>query len=192
MEHLKNEADLAGAEAGPGGRRQFEHVLAGDDHPARRRHAQPADDGQQRRLAATARAADGHELAGPHVQTDVAQGLDGPLGPAIDLADVLQMNHGRGYREQAGPAEVDGLAAPRAAAPAATGARIGCGYCELRSRCFAAAFRSLRSFFSFTDSLGLLLPDRLFCSLLAIAYFLGSWFEVSLVVRPGASITSSG
>jgi hypothetical protein len=54
-----------------------------------------------------------------------------------------------------------------------------------RSRCFAAAFLSLRSFFSFTDSLGLLLPDRLFWSLFAIAHLLGSWFGLSSVVRLG-------
>jgi hypothetical protein len=54
-----------------------------------------------------------------------------------------------------------------------------------RSRCFAAAFLSLRSFFSFTDSLGLLVPVRLFCSLFAITHILGSWFGLSPVVRLG-------
>jgi hypothetical protein len=33
----------------------------------------------------------------------------------------------------------------------------------------------LRSFFSFTDSLGLLLADRFFWSLFAIAHLLGVW-----------------
>jgi len=85
------------------------------------------------------------------------------------------------------------IAKSAAAIPASTASGPGSphGYCALRSRCFAAAFLSLRSFLSFTDSLGLLWPDRLFCSLFAIAQFPGSWLGFDPVVRLGASITSS-
>ena len=82
------------------------------------------------------------------------------------------------------------------------------GFCHLANgRAGRAAFRSLPSLFSFTDSLGLLLDVRLFWSLLAIAHLVGSWlvfdpvaglrgpdqvFRLSVVAATRSPVASNG
>jgi hypothetical protein len=56
--------------------RNVVHPPPSDDHVTGVGVLEPADDAQQRRLAAAARAEDRHELAGGHVEVDAPEGVD--------------------------------------------------------------------------------------------------------------------
>jgi hypothetical protein len=71
---------------------QLVHGLARDAHFARRGLQLPADQAQQRRLAAAARAHDRHDLAARHAHRDAFEDRPAPVGKAhrVDVdQDVL-------------------------------------------------------------------------------------------------------
>ena len=73
-----------------GGQRRFagrREVAILVDHLARRRHVEPAEDVEQRRLARARRTEQHDELAGEQVEVDAAQRLDGDLAHPIDLRE---------------------------------------------------------------------------------------------------------
>ncbi len=71
------------------------HRLAGDDDRPRRRVVEPAEQLQQRRLAAARGADDRETLAGAHREVDAAQHLDAPARVRERLDESARLEHGR-------------------------------------------------------------------------------------------------
>jgi hypothetical protein len=92
IETLKDKSDLRVADirqfipAQPGHVHAVEPVIAGGGP------VEAADDIHQRGFARTARAHDGHELAGLNRQRDAAHGVNLHFAGLIDLANVLEGN----------------------------------------------------------------------------------------------------
>ena len=69
---------------------QAGQLLAPDDHAPVRWGVEPGDQVEERALARAARAHDGKELAGRHLQAHVAQCGDRVAGITVALADPLE------------------------------------------------------------------------------------------------------
>ena len=102
---LKNKPDFLESEFAQIGSQPAAVVddIAIEAHPAAARLEDAADDIQQRRLARTTRAKEGHDLAGMHLEAHVAQGIDpGITGAEVfrDVAHVDQRSRvaGRAHR----------------------------------------------------------------------------------------------
>src|SRR5690606_31930011 len=71
---LKDEADVTVAKDGEGSAASLRHLAAGDRHAALGRPVEEAEDGKERRFAATRRAYQSDALAGRNVEVDAGEG----------------------------------------------------------------------------------------------------------------------
>jgi hypothetical protein len=89
VEELEDEADAAAADFGQLGVRQVAQVVAVNQHRAAGGPVQPAQQVEQRGLAATARPHDGHELARLDLQRDAIERRHGRLARAVDFLQIV-------------------------------------------------------------------------------------------------------
>ena len=89
LKALEHEADLACAQRGAGVFADGKQVFAVDAHRAARGRVEPGDDGQQRALARTRGADDGHGLARGQAEMDIAQNIQRAGGIGDRLENML-------------------------------------------------------------------------------------------------------
>jgi hypothetical protein len=99
---LEHEADVAAPERGQLRLRGGAQVLIAKAHFAGARHVEPAQDVEERRLAAARGAEEDDELAGTDVEVDLAQGPDLDLAGAVGLGQAPARKTGTPARPASG------------------------------------------------------------------------------------------
>ena len=93
---LKHEADVLAAVAGERGVVEFGELLPAVEHRAAGGHVEPAQDIEQRALAAAGRAQQHDELAGVQIEVDAAERVH------VDFAHVIDLRQSAGGENDLG------------------------------------------------------------------------------------------